>query len=170
MGFHLLAKLLQMDGLTDNGLFQLFTWLQRSLRKHEKDYEANYLSQLPSLSDGLRRLMQSKFAEIIKIILVNFTERSFKSDHTVHLVNALTWNYSADDIEWLAQENLIEKLLKGNAQVLAGWGTDNNPYLIRFKAEKSMALQSFVWQSFRYFSARVISIYLDQQKDGTSIE
>ena len=57
---------------------------------------------MPSLSDGLRRLMQSKFAEIIKIILVNFTERSFKSDHTVHLVNALTWNYSADDIEWLA--------------------------------------------------------------------
>ena len=109
------------------------------------DYEANYLSGLAELSQGLKQLMRGGFVQIISQVLNLVTEGNMTSDQTVHAVNALNWNYTEDDVEWLAEEDLLAKLLKGNAYVLATWGTDNNPYQIRVAAEKSLALQSFVW-------------------------
>ena len=63
----------------------------------------------------------------------------------MHLVNALNWHYTEEDVGWIAELNLLRKLVKGNGLVLAAHGALNMPNQINHSAEADLELPFYVW-------------------------
>ena len=103
----------------------LIQWFVTSLRAN-LDQVAHYTDNISGCGDSVISAISNEFFQIIKRIVLKI-KISRRSNNLSQLVEALIWNYRGNDLNYLAEFNVIEVLQRGDGDRLHPirliWGT-----------------------------------------------
>ena len=95
-----------------------------------------------------------------RIIHVIRNEKLTRNDYYVHLLNALCWDFSAEDHKMLTRLKVFETLINGNGDRLhplkKAWGREENHFQVALQLGSTFYLPSRVRQVFEYLAQNVL--------------
>lgn len=114
-------------------IFDLIQWLQGALRNN-KMCSTHYLTGAEGCGSIAEEGIQQQFFQILDHIVQILKHESFEGDNTsyVHLLNALCWNFTTADHEYLVKLKIFKTLCRGNGDILhplfRAWGQDESHF------------------------------------------
>jgi len=80
------------------------------------------------MSADLRVSLRNQFTSLLELVLASIADNSLEDHMYNDLVKALCWHYSAEDLEWLGERDILKIVTQGNNKIQNCWGTDNTPF------------------------------------------
>ena len=172
-GLHLLNFAINLS-YNSTRVFDLIQWFQGALRNNRVQ-QTHYLNNLEGCGNTAEAGIQKQFFQIItRVVHILKHERLESSTDYVHLLNALCWNFSREDHEYLVQLDLFTALHVGDGSMLhpiyRAWGQETTNFSLRLEKSTSLSLASRLRQVFEFLTQTILeSIFVKREAEKVDL-